>query len=123
MPFFHRKLTHWLTVLAFTWSVLMPSLAQAFGDPANHLVMMEICVADSPTKQVIDLETSEPLLAPMDCPYCVAQSAVLPSLLTNLQFAAPAASTLITNRDLGSPKTPFAWVKLPSQGPPQNTRI
>ena len=121
MSFFHRKLTHWLTVLAFTWGVLMPTLAQAFWDPANHLVMMEVCVADSP-KQVIDLETSEPLTALMDCPYCVAQSAVLPSLLTNLHFAAPAASTLITNRDSGFLKTPFAWIKLPSQGPPQNTR-
>ncbi len=121
MPFFHRKLTHWLTALVFTWSVLLPSLAQAFWDPANHLVVMEVCVADSP-KQVIDLETSEPLAASMDCPYCVAQSAVLPSLLTNLHFAAPATSTLITNRDLGFLKTPFAWIKLPSQGPPQNTR-
>ncbi len=82
---------------------------------------MELCVVDG-SKQTINLGADEPTGILNDCPNCVAQSLALLKLLSNLEFAIPFAPPLIPSLYLESTKTLYAWVKLPSQGPPQNTR-
>lgn len=123
MCFTHQKLIHWLCAIAFSWSVITPSLAQALWGPANgNFLAMELCVADA-SKQVIDLNTKEPSTISNDCPYCVAQSMAPPNLLTSLQFASPLTPILTPSLYLESAKTLFVWVKLPSQGPPAKNYI
>ena len=80
---------------------------------------MELCLVDG-SKQTINLETEAPATMSYDCPYCVAQSLVPLGLLTNLEFGSPSTSILTPSLYLESAKTLFAWVKLPSQGPPSN---
>ena len=122
MHFPHQKLIHWLCVIAFSWSVITPSMAQAFSQSADgSFLTMELCVADG-SKQVIDVDSEPSAAISNDCPYCLAQSALPLNLLSNLQFANPLALILIPSLYLESTKTLYAWVKLPSQGPPQNTR-
>ena len=97
-------------------------MAQAFSQSADgSFLTMELCVADG-SKQVIDVDSEPSAAMPNDCPYCLAQSALPLNLLSNLQFANPLALILIPSLYLESTKTLYAWVKLPSQGPPQNTR-
>ena len=90
---------------------------------AEPLVGMDTAWVIVGAKQVLDLNTEDAVTnASVDCLYCLAQSVGLPNLLSNLQFASPSTHALIPNLFLESAKTLFAWVKLPSQGPPQNTR-
>ncbi len=120
MHFPHQKLIHWLCAIAFSWSIFTPSLAQAFFHSANtNFLTMELCVVDG-SKQTVNLDTEAPTTMAGDCPYCVAQSMAPLNLLTNLGFASPAIPILTPSLYLESPKTLFAWVKLPSQGPPSN---
>jgi len=120
MRFSHQKLIHWLCAIAFSWSALTPSLAQAFFHSANiNFLTMELCTVDG-SKQTINLDTEAPATMSNDCPYCIAQSLAPLSLLTNLAFASPATPILTPSLYLESTKTLFAWVKLPSQGPPSN---
>jgi Protein of unknown function (DUF2946) len=122
MRFSHQKLVHWLCAIAFSWSVFTPSLAQAFFQSANeNFLTMEVCVVDG-SKQNINLDTEAPATMSNECPYCVAQVLAPLSLLTHLEFATPSTPILTPSLYLESAKTLFAWVKLPSQGPPQNTR-
>jgi hypothetical protein len=122
MRFPHQKLIHWFCAIAFLWSVFTPSLAQAFlQSPNENFLTMELCVVDG-SKQTIKLDTEAPVTMSNDCPYCLAQSLAPLSLLTNLEFATPSTPILTPSLYLESAKTLFAWVKLPSQGPPQNTR-
>jgi hypothetical protein len=123
MRFSHQKLIHWLCVISFSWSVFTPSLAQAFAQSADgRFLTMELCLVDG-SKQTIDLNTEVPATMSNDCPYCVAQSFLPLSLLTHLQFATPSTPILTPSLYLESAKTRFAWVKLPSQGPPSNDCI
>ncbi len=123
MQFPHQKLIHWLCVIAFSWSVITPSMAQAFSQSANgSFLTMELCVADG-SKQVIDVDSEPSAAMSNDCPYCLAQSLDPLSLLTNLEFATPATPILTPSLYLESAKTLFVWVKLPSQGPPSNLCI
>ncbi len=122
MHFSHQKLIHWLCAVAFSWSVITPSMAQAFYRSADgSFLAMELCAVDG-SKQMIDVDGEPSAAMSDDCPYCLAQSALPPNLLSNLQFANPLALILIPSLYLESTKTLYAWVKLPSQGPPQNTR-
>jgi hypothetical protein len=120
MRFSHQKLIHWLCAITFSWSIFTPSLAQAFFHSANtNFLTMELCVVDG-SKQTINLDTEASATMSNDCPYCVAQSLAPLNLLTNLEFASPATPILTPSLYLESTKTLFAWVKLPSQGPPSN---
>lgn len=116
----HQKLIHWLCVIAFSWSVITPSMAQAFSQSANRdFLAMELCLVDG-SKQTINLDTEAPVTMSNNCPYCLVQSLAPLSLLTNLEFATPATPILTPSLYLESAKTLFEWVKLPSQGPPSN---
>jgi hypothetical protein len=122
MQFHYQKLIHWLCAIAFLWSVITPAMAQAFSQSANgDFLTMELCLVDG-SKQTINVDTEAPVAMSNDCPYCLAQSALPLNLLTNLEFATPATPILTPSLYLESAKTLFVWVKLPSQGPPQNTR-
>jgi hypothetical protein len=122
MRFSHQKLIHWLCAIAFSWSALSPSLAHALSQSANgDFLTMELCLVDG-SKQVINLDADTPDTMSYDCTYCVVQALLPLSLLTHLQFATPSTPILTPSLYLESAKTLFAWVKLPSQGPPLNTR-
>jgi hypothetical protein len=122
MYFPDQKLIHWLCVIAFSWSVITPSMAQAFAQSADgSFLTMELCLVDG-SKKTIHLDTDTSDAMSNDCPYCGVQSLASLSLLTHLQFATPSRSILTPSLYLESTKTLFTWVKLPSQGPPRNTR-
>ena len=78
---------------------------------------MEICIADG-GKLAIDLQTDGKSVVMLDCPYCVAQTPVVITFLTDLQFQVPISFVVIPPFYLQSPKPLFAWVKLPSHAPP-----
>lgn len=120
MRFPHQKLIHWLSALAFAWSLFAPSLAHAFRVLADRdFLTMELCVADG-SKQAISLDTDEPATTSDNCSYCVVQSELPAHLLTNLQFAIPLRPIPTPSLYLESAKKLFAGVKLPAQGPPSN---
>lgn len=97
-------------------------MAQAFYQSVDgSFLTMELCAADG-SKQVIDVDSEPSVTMSNDCPYCVVLSLAPLSLLTNLEFAIPSLPILTPSLYLESTKTLYAWVKLPSQGPPQNIR-
>ena len=118
-----KLVIHWFCALTFAFSTLAPAMSHALAaSGAGTVLSMEICLADG-SKQIFDLETEESARMLTDCPYCVAQSPVLPTLLTNLQFGIPKSFFLTPTLSLESAKTLFVWVKLPSQGPPAKNSI
>ncbi len=113
---------HCVCAFTFFFSALAPTLSHAVAASNEGATLnMEICAADG-GKQSLDLDTDQSIRIPTNCPYCVAQSPALLNLLTNLQFGMPESFTITPILYLDSIKTLFVWVKLPSQGPPQNTR-
>ena len=118
---FSRKLIHYITALTVAMSSLAPSISQAIAVASDAQgLTMEICIADG-GKLAIDLQTDGKSAVMLDCPYCVAQTPVAIPLLGHLQFQAPISFVLIPSLYFQTPKPLFAWVKLPSHAPPQNS--
>jgi hypothetical protein len=118
---FSRKLIHYIAALTVAMSSLAPSISQAIAVASDAQgLTMEICIADG-GKLAIDLQTDGKSAVMLDCPYCVAQTPVAIPLLGHLQFQAPISFVLIPPLYFQTPKPLFAWVKLPSHAPPQNS--
>ena len=118
---FSRRLIHWITALSFAMSAAAPSISQVISVASvGHGLTMEICIADG-SKLAIDLKTDNKSEVMLDCPYCVAQTPLAIPLLGHLQFQAPISFVLIPPLYFQTPKPLFAWVKLPSHAPPQNS--
>ena len=118
---FPRRLIHWITALSFAMSAVAPSIAQVVSVASDvQSLSMEICIADG-NKLAIDLKTDDKSEVMLDCSYCVAQTPLAIPLLGHLQFQAPISFVLIPPLYFQTPKPLFAWVKLPSHAPPQNS--
>jgi hypothetical protein len=118
---FSRRLIHWITALSFAMSAAAPSISQVISVASvGQGLTMEICIADG-SKSAIDLKSDNKSEVMLDCPYCVAQTPLAIPLLGHLQFQAPISFVLIPPLYFQTPKPLFAWVKLPSHAPPQNS--
>ena len=94
--------------------------AFATEGPKNDPISFASLFSDG-GKLAIDLQTDGKSAVMLDCPYCVAQTPVAIPLLGHLQFQAPISFVLIPPLYFQTPKPLFAWVKLPSHAPPQNS--
>lgn len=119
MRFSSYRWIHGFCALAFAWSFLFPAMVHGNSTVSSSTVLtMQLCVADG-SKQTIDLEIEQTKSTMfVDCPNCVAQSLAPVKVLADLQFAPPSTFIPTPKLFLESAKPLFAWVKLPSQGPP-----
>jgi len=118
---FSRWLIHWIMALSFTMSAGAPSIAQVVSVASvGQGLTMQICIADG-SKLAIDLKSDDKSAVMLDCPYCVVQTPLAIPLFGHLQFQAPISFVLIPPLYFQTPKPLFAWVKLPSHAPPQNS--
>ena len=120
--FFNSKrfFIHYLTITAIVISSLAPAISQAIsiGQTGSGFTI-EVCTSTG-TKVIEHLdEESSPTKANEPCPYCTShQSSNLP-LGEQLQFAAPVDLSFFPPLFYHAPKPLLAWVKHPSQAPPQ----
>jgi len=115
-----KLLVHWIAIFAIVFGSLAPAISQAIsiGQTGSGFTI-EVCTSTG-TKVFEHLdEESSPTKANEPCPYCTThQSSNLP-LGEQLQFAVPVDLTFFPPLFYHAPKPLLAWVKLPSQAPPQ----
>ena len=112
---------YWIAVFAILMSALAPVISQAIS-LAQHGqgFAMEICAADGskmritaqPDEQSNQIESAQP------CPYCFAQSAIVPVLNLNLKFQSPQSFTMLPQLFYKSAKPLAVWLTPPSAAPP-----
>jgi len=115
-----RFFIHYLTITAIVFSSLAPAISQAIsiGQTGSGFTI-EVCTSTG-TKVIEHLdEESSPTKANEACPYCTTHQPISLSLGEQLQFAVPEQLTLYPTLFYRAPKPLSAWVKHPSQAPPQ----
>jgi len=121
MNFRKTRLIHSIAALAIAMSALAPAASQAVS-LAQHGqgFAMEICSTSGAKIQIhVQVDDQEQLAnQEQPCPYCVAQSSIIPAFNTNLTFAAPNAFALLPKLFYQSPKPLAVWVTPPSAAPP-----
>ena len=122
MHFFkHRKLIHWIAILAILMGALAPAVSQALSLLNNSQgFVVEICSSNgSKMTQVIgDEDSSSSLAMSGHCPYCVVQPLYLLPSISAFEFAAPQNYAAQSQSGYQAPQILSAWVKLPSRAPP-----
>ena len=115
-----RRIVHYVAAFGIVFSSLAPAISQAIsiGQTGSGFTI-EVCTSTG-TKVFEHLdEESSPTKANEPCPYCTThQSSNLP-LGEQLQFAAPVDLSFFPPLFYHAPKPLLAWVKHPSQAPPQ----
>ena len=121
MNFRKTRLIHSIAALAIAMSALAPAVSQAVS-LAKHGegFAMEICSTSDAKIQIhVQVDDQEQLAnQEQPCPYCVAQSSIIPAFNTNLTFAAPNAFALLPKLFYQSPQPLTVWVTPPSAAPP-----
>ena len=117
-----QKLIHWIAILAVLMGSVAPSISQAVS-VAEHGkgFTVEICTTSGVkmTQVIGDSVDEHETVAADQCPYCLVHSALVLPIDTTLDFSAPQVVNLYPQLFYQSPKPLFAWVKIPSQAPPQ----
>ncbi len=119
---FKRVLVHYLAISSIAFASLAPAISQAVSiSHSGSGFSIEICTSIG-TKliQQIDQESS-PTKASEPCPYCTTHQPVSLPLGDQLQFAAPERFSFFPPLFYHAPKPLLAWVKQPSQAPPQSS--
>jgi len=115
-----RFFIHYLTITAIVISSLAPAISQAIsiGQTGSGFTI-EVCTSTG-TKVIEHLdEESSPTKANEPCPYCITHNPLVCPLGDQLQFAAPEHFSFFPPLFYHAPKPLLAWVKQPSQAPPQ----
>ena len=113
-------LTHWIAVFAIVFGSLAPAISQAVSiSQTGSGFAIEVCTSTG-TKVIEQVSEESSLTKSSEsCPYCTShQSSNLP-LGEQLQFAAPVDLSFFPPLFYHAPKPLLAWVKHPSQAPPQ----
>lgn len=120
----HRKLVHWIAILAILMSALAPSISQAVSlAKGGQGFAVEICAADgSKSTQFIQTVDDEPshINKSEHCTYCIAQGLYLIPADLNLSFAIPISNFALSGFLSKSQHQILRWVSLPSRAPPQS---
>ena len=113
-------LTHWIAVFAIAFGSLAPAISQAVSiSQTGSGFAIEVCTS-SGTKVIEQISEESSLTKSSEsCPYCTTHQPVSLPLGDQLQFAAPEHFSLFPPLFYHAPKPLLAWVKQPSQAPPQ----
>jgi hypothetical protein len=115
-----RLLVHGLAMVSIAFGSLAPAISQAvsIGQTGSGFAI-EVCTSTG--KKMIEHldEESSPTKSSESCPYCITHQPISVPLGDQLQFAAPEQLSFFPPLFYHAPKPLLAWVKQPSQAPPQ----
>ena len=115
-----RLLVHGLAMVSIAFGSLAPAISQAvsIGQTGSGFAI-EVCTSTG--KKMIEHldEESSPTKSSESCPYCITHQPISVPLGDQLQFAAPERFSIFPPLFYHAPKPLLAWVKQPSQAPPQ----
>ena len=115
-----RPLVHCLAILSIAFSSLAPAISQAvsIGQTGSGFAI-EVCTSSGTKIIQAVTEESSPTKSSESCPYCTTHQPISMPLGKQLQFAAPEHFSFFPPLIYYAPKPLLAWVKQPSQAPPQ----
>ena len=115
-----KLLVHLIAIFAIAFGSLAPVISQAvsIGQTGSGFAI-EVCTSTG--KKMIEHldEESSPTKSSESCPYCITHQPISLPLGDQLQFAAPEQLSFFPPLFYHAPKPLLAWVKQPSQAPPQ----
>ena len=115
-----KLLVHLIAIFAIAFGSLAPVISQAvsIGQTGSGFAI-EVCTSTG--KKMIEHldEESSPTKSSESCPYCITHQPINLPLGDQLQFAAPERFSFFPPLFYHAPKPLLAWVKQPSQAPPQ----
>ena len=115
-----KLLVHLIAIFAIAFESLAPVISQAvsIGQTGSGFAI-EVCTSTG--KKMIEHldEESSPTKSSESCPYCITHQPISLPLGDQLQFAAPERFSFFPPLFYHAPKPLLAWVKQPSQAPPQ----
>ena len=115
-----KLLVHLIAIFAIAFGSLAPVISQAvsIGQTGSGFAI-EVCTSTG--KKMIEHldEESSPTKSSESCPYCITHQSISLPLGDQLQFAAPERFSFFPPLFYHAPKPLLAWVKQPSQAPPQ----
>jgi hypothetical protein len=115
-----RLLVHGLAMVSIAFGSLAPAISQAvsIGQTGSGFAI-EVCTSTG--TKVIEQVSEESSLSKSSksCPYCITHQPISVPLGDQLQFAAPVDLSFFPPLFYHAPKPLLAWVKHPSQAPPQ----
>ena len=115
-----KLLVHLIAIFAIAFGSLAPVISQAvsIGQTGSGFAI-EVCTSTG--KKMIEHldEESSPTKSSESCPYCITHQPIGVPLGDQLQFAAPEHFSFFPPLFYHAPKPLLAWVKQPSQAPPQ----
>jgi len=115
-----KLLVHLIAIFAIAFGSLAPVISQAvsIGQTGSGFAI-EVCTSTG--KKMIEHldEESSPTKSSESCPYCITHQPISVPLGDQLQFAAPEQLSFFPPLFYHAPKPLLAWVKQPSQAPPQ----
>ena len=118
-----RHFIHWIAILAILMGAVAPTISQAVSiSEHGKAFTVEICTTSGvKMTQIIGGNSADDhqTLATEHCAYCVVHTVLALPIDTTLDFAVPQTASLYPQLFYQSPKPLFAWVKIPSQAPPQ----
>lgn len=114
-----RRIVHYVAAFGIAFSALAPAIAQAvaIGQTGSGFAI-EVCTSTG-TKIIEQVNEESTANTAEPCPYCTTHQPISTQLGEQLQFAAPEQLTLYPTLFYCAPKPLSAWVKHPSQAPPQ----
>ncbi len=114
-----RRIVHYVAAFGIAFSALAPAIAQgvAIGQTGSGFAI-EVCTSTG-TKIIEQVNEESTTNTAEPCPYCTTHQPISTPLGEQLQFAAPEQLALYPTLFYCAPKPLSAWVKHPSQAPPQ----
>ena len=115
-----RLLVHGLAMVSIAFGSLAPAISQAVSiSQTGSGFAIEVCTSTG--TKVIEQVSEESSLSKSSksCPYCITHNPLVCPLGDQLQFAAPEHFSFFPPLFYDAPKPLLAWVKQPSQAPPQ----
>ncbi len=117
-----RLLVHGLAMVSIAFGSLAPAISQAVSiSQTGSGFAIEVCTS-SGTKVIEQISEESSLTKSSEsCPYCITHQPIGVPLGDQLQFAAPEHFSFFPPLFYHAPKPLLAWVKQPSQAPPQSS--
>lgn len=114
-----NRIIHYVAAFGIAFSALAPAIAQAvaIGQTGSGFAI-EVCTSTG-TKIIEQVNEESTANTAESCPYCTTHQPISLPLGEQLQFAVPQQLTLYPTLFYCAPKPLSAWVKHPSQAPPQ----
>lgn len=113
-------LIHWITIVSIVMASLAPAITQAVSINEQGMFTVEVCTTLGTKMLSVSGESEgQRTTVNQSCPYCLAHTAFVLPINTNLDFSKPRTLSLYPQLFYQSPKPLVAWVTPPHQAPPQ----